>query len=297
LIELLLQPLDNGEVSDIRPDIFRYHDYRSFLKDWFSYLKGARPGFSRHSLAVQAQVATSYLPLILSGRRDLTLTFLAKLAPFLHLTKPELQHLENLVRLSTFDSFEGRLNALDQMKKSSQYQKKNPKEAEFYEYTRNWHYVVIREMAALEGFRTDPSWIRKRLNYRMPLADIKSALKFLIDNRYIEVNEQGGAVASKENVKVQGTVFTAALSQFHKEMLQLASRSIEASPYSERGIFGFTLAIHSSQYARAEGILKKAMQEFEDLEKEAQKLPRDSVYHVELAAFPLARAKPDRSDS
>jgi uncharacterized protein (TIGR02147 family) len=274
-----------------RPDIFQFHDYRTFLRDWFAFLKATRPGFSRRTLSAQAQLATSYLPMILSGTRELSLKILSKLAPHLHLSRTELSYLEKLVQLGTYENFEGKLVALDRMSRHASYQKRNPNEAEFFELMRNWYYVAIQQMANLEGFRADPEWIQEKLNFKVPLPELKAALSFLLEKGYLQQDEKGVFIPPKETLTCQGEVFTAALTQFHKQMFTLASQSIEMSTPQERTVQGFTLAISAKRYEAVREIVNRAMADIEKLEKESEGETRERLYHVELAAFPITKGK------
>src|SRR6185295_18863017 len=104
--------------ASARPDIFTYHDYRAFLKDWIEFQRSARPGFSMRSLSAEAKLAVGYLPPVLSGARNLSMKALFKLLPVLGLTRPEQAYLENLVKL-TADSQETRIEAVTRMKRST----------------------------------------------------------------------------------------------------------------------------------------------------------------------------------
>src|SRR4051812_18739322 len=82
-----------------RPDVFKYHGYRDFLKDWLVHLKDV-DALSMRRLASQAGIGSGYLSMILSGERNLTLNLLNKLFPLLKLTRAEENHVENLVKLA-----------------------------------------------------------------------------------------------------------------------------------------------------------------------------------------------------
>ncbi|MCM2276450.1 MAG: TIGR02147 family protein [Oligoflexia bacterium] len=268
-----------------RPDIFRYHDYREFLKDWFDFLKKMQPGFSLRMLAQQAELASGYLPMVLSGKRPLSAKALAKLALVLGFPKAERSYLEALVSLGTSDSQDARLEALERMKRFQSYRKLNPKEIEVYQYLTRWHYVAIREMAALPEFKADAAWIRERLKGRVSLKEIKEALEFLVQNGYLELRADGSVTPPDKNLDCLGGVYRVALAEFHREMFQLASDSIESTPSAERSIQGHTFALDEKGFDRAREILNEALSKIRALEEEGS--GTDTVYHAELALFPL----------
>jgi uncharacterized protein (TIGR02147 family) len=271
-----------------RPEVYRYHDYREFLRDWIAFRKQSERGFSARKLSVRAGLAVGFLPMVLGGKYALTPRALQKLIPVLGLARAEQNYFENLVHLSTSETPEARLAALSQMKNFAGYRRKHPEETEAFGYWSRWFHPVIREMVYLPGFRPDPDWIQPRLKTKVTRAKIASALEFLIQNGYIQVGAEGALIPPKERLKCVGAVYKTVLTHFHQEMFKLAAESIESVPAAERNIVGHTLAIDSSKF---EGIRKILDEAIEKVQEFAGSPSSDSVYHLELAFFPLARRK------
>lgn len=278
-----------------RPKIHGYHDYRSFLRDWFSYLKEELGRFSLRGLSAEAKISSAYLSLVLSGRCDLSPKALGKLAPHLHLNRSELSYLENLVKLGSNGSIEGQVQALKRMKNSHNYKKLNPNEVEYFQYMSEWYRIVIREMAALGDFKLDAAWIRGRLRKKLPISVIQEALDFLVENRYLTLDEHGrvSSPAAKEMLDCDSAVFSKTLKYYHKQMLELAAESLTETPAQERNLVGLTFSLDSSDFEKARKILDRAVEEIEALQK-ARTTPRDSVYHLEVALFPTTASSRKR---
>src|SRR4051812_2691139 len=107
--------MSKAKKSD-RPDVYRYHDYRAFLKDWIAHRKTVRAGYSMRMLATEAKLASGYLPPVLAGAREISLKALSKILPVLGLNRAEQGYLESLVKLATSDSQEARIAAVSRMK-------------------------------------------------------------------------------------------------------------------------------------------------------------------------------------
>jgi uncharacterized protein (TIGR02147 family) len=274
-----------------RPDAYLYHDYRSFLRDWFAYLKETLPRFSLRILAGQAELGSGYLPMVLNGKRSLSHKVLLKLAPHLQLTEAELKHLANLVQFDAPDSLPMRVLALKNMRRSFTYMKRHPNEVEFFEYMAHWHYIAIREMSTLEGFRADAQWIRARLKWKIPLSKIREAIDFLISNGYLKLSPDGtNVLPAKDALACDDKVFSTALKQYHQQMLNLAGASLDHTPPDQREHHGYTFAISSSRFEEVQKIILNAIQAVQAIEKSEDRA-RDSLYHMELVLFPLAGAK------
>lgn len=270
-----------------KPDVFRYHDYRELLKDWLGFLKATKPGFSLRALAREAGFAVGYLPTVLGGGRPISSKALLKLIPLLGLNRTERSYLEALVAFGTSKSQAVRMDALERMKRFQSYRSSNPKEIEVHQYLTHWYYVAIREMAALPGFRLDPEWIQEQLREPVPLQELRDALEFLEKSGFIARREDGSIHLPERNLECTGGVYRVALSQFHRELLALASRSIENAQSSERLILGHTLATDAKVFEQACAILNDAIARIRALQ------PKESdgggVYHLELAFFPLTQ--------
>lgn len=279
----------NPPGSSARPDIFRYHDYQAFLRDWFAHCKASQSGFSLRSLAKQAGLAAGYLPMLLSGKRPLTGKGLAKLAPFLGLGGSERSFLEQLVVLGTSDSHEARVDALERMKRFQAYQKNNPRETEAYEYLTHWYYVAIREMAALPGFNLDPLWIQSQLSAPVSLKEIKDAVAFLLENGFLTLNADNTVRPPQKSLDCSRGVYRIALSKYHREIFELATRSIENAPNTERNIQGHSFALSAENYSKAQEIVEEAIRKVQLLGESEKN--GDTVYHLEVALFPMTKRR------
>jgi uncharacterized protein (TIGR02147 family) len=275
-----------------RPDIYGYHDFRSFLKDWFAYLKRRDPRFSVRKLSQEIQLSSGFLSQVLGGSRNFSVKVMLRLIPQLHLNRSEQSYFESLVRLGTVPSREGKISALDKMSRYAAYQRRNPNEAHFFQYISRWYNVAIREMAMLPEFKPDPQWIQDRLKMKLPLHVIEKSIRFLLDAGYLIRSPDGTVTSTKENLDCMRIVQGTALVQNHKQMFTLATESMDNSPESERNIEGFTFATTPKRFEMARQILTEALDRIEALEflEVPEEKDKDgAVYQVEIALFPLTK--------
>lgn len=274
------------KIDSSRPDIFRYHDYREFLRDWFNFLKVTKPGFSLRSLARESGLASGYLPMVLAGSRNLSAKALEKCSRYLGLSPRERNYLDLLRTLGDSDSPEARKEAFEKIQRYRTYQQVNPREIEVYRYLTRWFYVAIREMALLPGFRPDARWIQARLRGKVSLKDVQQALDFLISSGFMTVQPDGSVTVPQKDMQCIGGVFKLALGNFHSEMLGLAIDSISSTPRDRRSVTGHTMAISEKNYQKVVKILESALKQIAELEETDDS--NNEVYHIALAAFPLS---------
>ncbi|MGE4134017.1 MAG: TIGR02147 family protein [Bdellovibrionales bacterium] len=270
-----------------QPDIYGYHDYREFLRDWLAHLKSAH-GLSTRKIAKSSSVSESYLSMVLNGTRRLSIEQLDKLATALKLERSEHSYLQWLITVTDADSPEDQLEALKKIQRFRQYQNLNPLEIETYRYLQHWYHVAIRELAQLPDFQLDPKWIQSRLRYKVSLGEIKSAVDFLVEHGFLSSSGEGKVAKPEKLVQCKTGVLKPALTKFHSEMLMLASNSITEVPSEERNISAYTCALPEDQLAAARLILEEARAKIVAL-SQAHESNSDQVFHFGFLAFPLTK--------
>jgi uncharacterized protein (TIGR02147 family) len=276
-----------GQPATQRPEIFGYHDHLEYLRDWLAFKKASQSDFSLRTLAKQAGLAAGYLPMVLGGKRPLTGKALARLLPYLGLDASEQSFLEHLLVFGTSESQEARFAAHERMKRFGDYRKQNRPETEVSEYLTHWYYVAIREMAALADFEADPLWIQRRLRFPVGLKEIKEALAFLLESGFLEKAADGSVRPPAKALDCTMRVFGVSLTKFHREALELAGKAIENTPAEQRNVQGHTFAIREENYAKANAIVENAIRQLVELTEAETR--GDSIYHLEVALFPLTR--------
>ncbi len=285
-----------SEITEViaKKDVFLYHDYRAFLNDEIKHQSKSFAGFSMRAIAREASIAPGFLSMVLSGKKNLSADKLVDLARALSLKSSELNHLEYLRAFCDADLQEDKIEALSRLQRSIGYQTKNPAEHHVFRYLSRWFNVVIREMATKKGFQADAKWIQSQLQFQVPLADLKSALEFLLANKYISVLKDGSVQASTENIRCMGGVYQVVLAQFHKEMFDIATRSIDVLTSDKRYLEGYTCSLSSRHFTEAQKIITEAIDKIEALEKQAHSAgsqgdSAENIYHFCFFGIPLLK--------
>jgi uncharacterized protein (TIGR02147 family) len=185
------------------------------------------------------------------------------------------------------------VESLRRMNGIKQFREANPRESEVIHYLTHWYYVAIREMSGLPDFVLDAKWIKSRLSSSIPLPDIQRAIDFLLEHGYIERRPDGAVAPPEKTVDCMDGVYKVALGQFHREVLDLASKSVTECPPEQRNLMGFTFSCAKEEFQKVSEIIERAHSEIREVARVAQN--GDSVYHVELCLFPLTRQEGDAS--
>lgn len=272
-----------------KPNVYSYHDYRTFLKDWISYLQEIQTDLSMRKIAEKSELAVSYLPMVLSGKRNLTAKALESLKKHLKLKVDEIAYLKYMMELNDSDNREDKLELVKKMQKFHKYEEENSKELEAYKYLTKWHYVALREMILLDDFKNDIDWIQDNLSFAVTPKDITEGLNFLLEHNFIEK-------AGKDKFKVKDKIidcfegiYRLSLGEFYKQIYALAVESIERVPRNERLLLGHTFAVSDEAFEKISQVLNEALEKVREIEKYDSQ--RDRVYQVSFAAFPLTKKK------
>lgn len=271
----------------MKPNVFKYHDYRAFLKDVIAFLQLAQPELSMRMIAQKSEFAVGYLPMVLSGKRNLSLASLAKLKKTLKLKTDEVSYLKHMIAFNDSDSREDKLELLKKMQKFQKYSGGNAKELEAYKYLTKWHYVALREMIALDHFKDDPAWIQEQLLFAVSTKEINEGLDFLLKHGFI-AKDAGGKFQTKDKMlDCFDGIFRLSLGEFYKQIFGLAVEAIDNVPRNERLLLGHTFAVSDASFAKISRVLEEALSKAREIEmNDANK---ERIYQVSFNAFPLTK--------
>ena len=272
----------------MKPSIFEFSDYREYLKSYYTHAKQSKKNFSHRKFAKKAGLNTSnFLHLVMNGRRNLSMETVPCFADAMELSKKEQQYFETLVSFNQAKNPQAKRYYLELL-----YGIKNPKigttlNNDHFEFLSNWYYAVLREMVTLPHFTEDTLWIRKMLNNRVSVRQIKDAISSMLNSGLLIRDEGGRLTQANAVISTASEVTSTAIVSFHEQMLLLAKDVLGTSSNTVREISGVTMAISRQQFTE----LKKMIQEFENrvalFLKNNSDTP-EAVYQLNMQLFPVA---------
>jgi uncharacterized protein (TIGR02147 family) len=244
-----------------RPLIFHYHDYRIFLSDYFDYSKDRDRKFSYRFFAQKAGFSSSsFLKLVIDGKRNLTIESIVKISRGFKLKKQEHDYFEKLVFMNQASSHETRNFYYKQILSMKGYSKVNQIAKASYDYFSKWYYPVIREIVTFGNGKYTPAKIATLLEPEITEKQALEALNQLVELGLIRKNKNGLWEQCDKHITTGREVRSFIVAQFHREMLKLASESIERFSSDERDISAITFGMESSKLHE----LKKLIADFRD---------------------------------
>ena len=269
-------------------DVFTYLDYRKFLKDAFDEMKAARRSFSHRSFARLAGFSSSnYLMLIMQGKRNLSSQGIQKVARALKLKKSEAEFFENLVRFNQAKTDAEKNVYYDRIAANRRYAEARKLEKGQFEYYSKWYIPIIREMVLLDDFREDAAWIVSRLTSSITPREAKEAIEFLLDLGLLARDAKDKLVQQDRHIASGDEVSSLAMTNFQREMIELAAKSIDATPPDLREIGSITFPVSQKRLARAKKMIREFRSRLAGFLAEGKEA--DAVYQFNFQLFNLSK--------
>lgn len=273
--------------SEIKPNIFEYDDYRHFLRDTYSYLKSTSSHFSFRYFSKKAGFKSpNYLKLVIKGSRNLTDESTKKFAQALRLSKFEWEYFNLLVQFNQAKTPSQRSELAQRIVNSKGYREVHPLSPLQFAYYSSWYYVPVRELVGTPEFVEDPEWLASRLVPQITVPQARQALLDLEELGLLVRNERGELRQANQTITTENEVSSAAVVNYHKDMLELAARAIDLIDRNEREVSAACIPVSKKTAAQ----LKLMIQDFRKqlLCLAAQDENPEVVYQVGVQFFPLS---------
>ena len=274
-------------------DIFTYTDYRTFLKDYYTFRKGQNHHFSYRSFGQKTGVASSVLKDIITGRRNLTLSIMHRYASYMKLTNRETRYFETLVRFANSKNNTEKNEAFIDMVRMRGKSGIKFLGIEHYEFFSKWYHSAIRELVTMPDFREDPEWIAKKLKPHITAAQVKKSLELLLSTGILTRDKRGNLIQKDAVISSEYEMASVALRNFQSQMIKLAGDAVESVPREEREISSLTLGVSERFYQRLKERIRIFKEEILNMIIE-DKSDSETVYQVNFQLFPLVSPKNEK---
>jgi uncharacterized protein (TIGR02147 family) len=274
-----------------KPDIFGFLDFRTYLKAYYDAAKAHKGHFSYRYFARRAGYASpNFLQLVISGKRGLSADSIERFAKALDLAPDEQEFFSALVAFNQAQSAEEQNRAFMKVAASRRFRQARRIDHAMYRYLSHWYYPAIREMTARDDFQEDPAWIATQLLPSISTAEAAGALQLLLELGLVTRDAAGRVRRGEPTLTTGHEVRNLAAGNYHRQMLERASESIERVPRERRELGATTICVNPDTIAE----IKLLIQDFR--EQILERCDRDDdpsvVYQFNVQFFPLSKSKP-----
>lgn len=274
--------------------IYKYIDYRKYLKDFYDESKAAKPYFSYRFFAQRAGLkAPILLKLVIDGKRNLSRKAIDKFITGMGLKEKEAVYFRNL---ALFNQATSALEKQEHYRVLRSLSKMVPQflvEDEHFDYFDKWYFCAVREGVCQHDFRDD--WDSIASCVRPPISPLQAqeAVLWLLEHGFVKKLKNGLYQQVQKAITTRSEVKSMAVRNFNRKMMQLAEGSLDGVPVHRRYATGITVGLTREAYdimvAEVEAFRDRIVQMVDSFDK------GDRVYQVGVQLFPLMQV-PGRED-
>lgn len=280
----------------VKPDVYTYFEYRTFLNDAFEAMRAGTPKLSHRGFAKQLGVSPpNFLQLVIQGKRSLGSTHAVAVARAFKLNKKATEFFLNLVDYEQAKTFEEKKLAYEKALHNKRFAAIKTLDKSQYELFTYWYIPVVRELLMHKEFTGRNQWIADRIFPRITVAQVKSAKALLLKLELMRHDEGTGKWKLANAVISTASEAThLGMRNYHMSTIRLAQASLEAFGNQERDIRSVTIGLSENAYAGLKAKLETVWSEIMEFAGSQQET--DKVYQVNMQLFPLTR-KPSAKKS
>lgn len=269
-----------------------YTDYRKFLRDYIHEKKLLNKAFSFKMLADRAGFkARDYILRVMNGTRNLSQSGVCMLSQAIRLSEKDADYFANLVgfnQAKTSKEKEFFYNKIVAVRQHGHGRVQKLRSDQF-EYLSQWHYSALRSLLPVIDFKDDYAALGRFLDPPLTPGEAKKTVRLLLQLGIILRSDSGKYTVPASSLSTGEDLASVALTQFHRQSLDLARRALDYFPVSERDISGVTLSLSRQGY-------EKIREEARLFRKRAMEIAADDsnetgVYQVNIQLFPLSKRK------
>ncbi|MBT3181331.1 MAG: TIGR02147 family protein [Deltaproteobacteria bacterium] len=276
--------------KDNEPSVFDYLDYRKFLKDLYKSKKAVSGTFSHRVFVRKCGFSSpNFLKLVMDGKRDLGKNAKAKIIQALCKRQLEKDYLDALISFEQAKTNNDRSKALDEITRIQHRTKVRDISTFQYEYLSKWYYVALRELVMLDDFKEDPAWINKTLGTRLAPNTITNIIEKLTELGFLTRDKNKRLKQVDKSIVCDPKIFSSAVINYHKEMIEKSKESIDVSKSIHRDISGVTFPIDQDTFEKIRKKIHKFRQEIHAIASSAE--AHDAVYQFNFQLFNLTEVK------
>ena len=272
----------------VRPSAFL--SYREFLEALFAELSRQLGSYSYLAFAEDLGFSrTNVVQLMVKGRRPLSAKAGERVAEALGLRGRDKRYLATLILHGNAREPERREELFREMLAIKAHTLPRTIARTQLEYYSEWFHPVIREMALMPTFRSDPAWIAARVKPRIRPEQARQSLELLETLGFLRFDAaQKRHVAAEAEVSTGDEVASIGVVRFHQTMISLARESITATDESARDVSSITVPATPETFAA----LKAEVQAFRKrlmalADEAAPEGGAQEVYQINFQLFPV----------
>jgi len=269
-----------------QPRIWDYPTTRDYVEAYDQWALENTKRYTRRAFARRGKVnSPNYIGLVIAGKRKLHATWAQGFAFAAKLEGTERTYLDILVQLENTSLSTERDKLLSRLHHLIQDQAIKGLASSQIEIIQQPEAWSIYHLLSIRGPSQDLSWFKNKLRKKMPIDEIRKALKLLIKLDLIKKTETG---YERKNSKIKSPdqLRSAENRIFHRYALAEAREALEEIPIAERNFGSLTIAVGTERTAELQNEVNRFGQML--LEKYGSQHPvAGELFRLNVQLYPL----------
>jgi uncharacterized protein (TIGR02147 family) len=266
--------------------VFEFLDYREILKAAFEEKKAGFPLFSYRMLAESFGLDTSNVFRILQGESHLPARCVPRAIEFLGLAGRAAEYFQLLVAYARERNAQARKEILEKAISLRDVARRRLADQEMSIF-RDWWVVALRCLLEVVEGNPRADRLAASLVPRVSEQEVAQALELLLDLGLVKKATSGRLVLAEAHLTSGADESrSVAVRHFQREILLLASESLERFPREQRDVSTLTLAVDKDAFGEIRGMLLECRRQIQKRIEEARR--PDRVMQLTMAFFPVA---------
>ena len=264
--------------------VYNYENPHQFLLDYLANKQKEDKSYSVRKWAKDMELKShSLLVMLLQGKRKLRVQHCEFLAKSIVLNTNERAYLQTLIQYQNADGVEEKKHILTLLSDLHPGEGFRPKEINEFTVLSDWIHMGIMAMTELKDFKGTEEEIAVLLNGKVQLTEIRSALIRLMDLDLLYWSDEGKLVPTFNEITTKDDVSSAGAREYHKQVINLASKAIDEQSLEDREFQSFTMGVAKEKIPLAKEMIRK----FRLKLTKALSGEGDNVYQTSIQFFQL----------
>jgi uncharacterized protein (TIGR02147 family) len=270
-------------------NIFEYQNYRTYLRDFYAEEKNAKRNFSYRSFSERAGInSSSFLYYVIEDRRNLTRKTIVKISAAIGHSDVEKEYFENLVFFNQAETISEKARYYTKVLEVRRPIDIKHVAKDQYDFYSAWYHCVIRELVTFIDFKDDYAMLADMVVPKIATRQASESIALLERLGFVERDENGLYHQTDTLISVKpAAADTFIIERFQLEMLQLAMKSYDTFPRTDRMSASTTFSISKQTYS----LFVQKTREFRKELLELARLDADpgQVFQFTFNLFPISR--------
>jgi len=278
--------MNMSEIEEFVNSIYKYEDYREFLREYFDYQKRAKKSFTRRYFSEKAGFSShSFCNYILSGKRNLSYKSLQKFIKGLELKGPKAKYFELLVLYNQSDSqdeIERYYNELDKIRKKVSFKGLDNRQSDYF---KEKYHPIVRELAVHSNWDGDYTALAKMVRPSITTTQAKESVEMMLELEILNCVD-GNYSFVDENID-GSNVPMFLKKKARREIFENAVISLDSMSPDMRYAACTTFSADEKTYLKINELYSKFKEEFIDLINNSEE--NSNVYQIVFGNIPVSK--------